>query len=126
MSNKQGITIDPRTGKVYRLTAPKGRPPEYTALLAAVVAAKEAQGSYMRDNQLAWDATNNVTKQCQKDGVWVEYASAEDMKLQELLVATRAAQLAVRQYKKDHPSEFQASVKKAGIPVIRPGRPNGR
>lgn len=128
----QGTTVDPISGKVYRIVAPKARSAAFVALEAAVRAAKEAQASYMRENSLAFDGTRVITVDTTTGEAPTDGAISAEMA--RLLVATKAAQTAVKQYKITHPNEFQAQAQgpRAGrIPVVNPrggfrGRGRGR
>jgi len=121
----EGITIDPTTGKKYRVTPPKGRSAAFAALEAALVAAKDAQASYMRGNELAYDATRRITVSIETGEVPTNGAIVAEM--QRLLAATRAAQQAIKAYKLAHPGEFTVQIGgRQGIPVVNAPRSGGR
>jgi len=132
-----GTTVDPTTGKIYRLTAKKARSAQFRALEAAVEAAKDAQASYMRENSLAHDVQNARTVvtnvQPDQNGQYPAANGEVLTRLNELIVATRATQQSVKDYKSAHPAEFQPQQAGVGrVPALnvprrgRGGRQGGR
>jgi len=118
----QGSTTDPATGKIYRLTAPKQRSAAFAALEATLRAAKEAQASFMRENNLALDFGRKLSVDITTHEPPTDTVVSAGMA--EKLAATRAAQAAVKAYKLAHQSEFVAQQPREGrIPTInRPAR----
>jgi hypothetical protein len=121
-----GLTTNPRTGQVFRLQPPKQRSAQYRALVAAIEAAKQAQGAYMRENNLAFDGQARQT--VRMPGRTPLENGAIKTELERLLAVTRAAQQAAKAYKTAHREEFMAEVPSRGaIPTInvpRGRRPN--
>jgi hypothetical protein len=121
-----GLTTNPRTGQVFRLQPAKVRSAQFRALTAAVDAAKQAQGAYMRVNNLAFDGQNRHTVRM-PSRVPLENGAVKT-ELERLLAVTKAAQQAVKAYKTSHKEEFQEQVPVRGpIPTInvpRGRRPN--
>jgi len=118
-----GDTVtNPATGQVYRRTALKVRSAEFTALKAAEVAARAALSAHMRSTNVAFDIES-------KTAVNLDGSPAQaDVQRDALVAALQATITTVRQYKTNHPGEFQAQ-QNVGIPIFRapvPARGRGR
>jgi hypothetical protein len=121
---REGITQDPRSGKVYRITPPKQRTAQFQALESAVLAAKECQGMFMREHNLAFDGQRRITVHM-GDRSPLEDGEVK-AQLEGLLANTRMAQEAVKAYKREHRAEFQAVQPARGvIPTVNVPRRRG-
>jgi hypothetical protein len=110
-----GSTIDPKTGKIYRLKPPKKRSAEYQAREAAVITAKSAQAEYMKSKGYMHDPRVKGTVH-HIGGQWV--LIPPDPEMDRCLARTRAAQVELKEYKRTHRSEFRND-DIPGIPVLR-------
>jgi hypothetical protein len=98
--NTGPTTVNPQTGKVYRVVPPKERPADFLRLQAVYDHAREALANYVAERRYVYDVTAGVTYNEQ------DAAVEDDEHLNQLTQAVADAKTALRQYKADHPEQF--------------------
>lgn len=113
-------TTDPQTGKVYKVTPPKRRSAEYSALKARRDRATEELGKLLKREGWEYSLESGETLDQQGNPVNTEV-------LRQLQENLEAAKLAVQQYKTAHPEEFREQPQgRTGPTVPTRGRGRGR
>jgi len=95
-----GTTIDPQSGKVYRIQPPKERSQTLEGLKVNYNRAREALAQYLGDRQYVYDVAAAVTFTADNQRV------EGDNHLRELQEGLLRAKGALHQYKIDHPEEY--------------------
>jgi len=98
-----GSTVDPKTGKVFRLNAPKARSQQRETLTNVKEQARLALAAFTAEKRIQRDADGKV-KSDLKGSDLSEYTA--------LLDSFKAAKAALASYKLAHPGEFQESVRR--------------
>lgn len=119
-SGRGGVTMDPKSGKIYQISPKKIRSQSYVALENQVLAA--------RSELLAFLKANNLRKVPQENQYVNRTGSvvALDGQLKSLHEALGSAIEAEKSYKRAHPEEFRAPpVKGKGKPLASLSTPSG-
>jgi len=104
----QGQTIDPKSGKVYRMQPPKERSPEYLGLSAAAEAARIALVNYCNDKGYIYDLKTERTVLSRETPKGLQTRPvSQDRELDSLVEKQKAAKTAVKDYKSNHSEEFR-------------------
>jgi hypothetical protein len=104
-------TVNPQTGKIYRIVPPKERPAEFLRLQAEYDQAREALAAYVAEHHYVFDVTEKVTYDEHDNRV------TGDDRLAQLTQAVNDAKVAIHQYKTDHPEHFTRD-RHARAPVV--------
>jgi len=106
----QGSTIDPKTGKIYRMQPPKERSPKYLELSTNAEAARIALVNYCNEKGYQYDLKTHATVvggSPAKDGRVPLRPVTGDNQLIELNKAQKSAKEALKKYKASHTEEFR-------------------
>jgi hypothetical protein len=103
----QGQTIDPKTGKIYRVQPPKERSPKFLELSANAEAARIALVNYCNDKGYVYDLKTSRTVMVREiNGSAQSRPVSKDLELETLIKRQRDAKSAVKEYKSTHREEF--------------------
>jgi len=113
-----GYTLDPKSGKTYRVVAKAARSQEFLGLENNALRAKQALDAYMKRHSLRFDRKSNLTvgPNAQPFTPTQEYSGLVDR--------VKTSNLAVKAYKQAHPDEFRPPQKK-GNKTQKQGLPTG-
>lgn len=106
----QGQTIDPKTGKIFRVQPPKERSPKFLEYSANAESARIALVNYCNEKGYQYDLATRRTVMAGspgKNGRVPLKPVTGDPQLEDLLKLQKTAKEAVKTYKKSHPEEFR-------------------
>jgi len=123
----QGQTIDPKSGKIYRMQPPKERSPQFLGLSANAEAARIALVNYCNEKGYQFDIKKQQTVvggSPLPDGRVPLKPVTNDKKLVELTESQKKAKTALKEYKTLNPEEFKAQLpgkasKKRNTPTMK-------
>jgi hypothetical protein len=118
-----GQTVDPKTGKIYRIQPKKVRSPMFGGLQQVAEGARNELVAYCNEKSFTRDLkTGNVFRTIQgKDGKSTTEWVKGDKRLTGLTDQFLSAKKAVKDYKSSHPDEFQENSGKKGqrVPTMK-------